>query len=197
PPKPRSVRAPALPVEPDLQWCRVCGAPDSSASAAPASSRWLLCPACLEKIRNHPQPLAGYQIVRKLGEGGMGVVYLALRAADGSLVALKTVTPAVAPTSADIARFQREASILYELDHPNIIAFRDLGEAQGQLFFAMDYVRGTDVARLLRSHGPLPVPRAVRLISQVLQALEYAHAKGFVHRDIKPSNVLVTEESGQ
>jgi serine/threonine-protein kinase len=100
----------------------------------------------------------------------------------------------MAPTPADIGRFQREAAILYELDHPNIVALRDIGEASGKFFFAMDYVFGTDAGRLLKKHGPMSVRRAVGLVCQLLQALDYAHAKGFVHRDIKPSNLLVRQE---
>ncbi len=194
-------RRPARPINLAKQSCSVCAAPVSL--AAPTATRdhgagkaALLCPACEEKIRKHPQPIAGYQIVHELGHGGLGIVYLALRTAEGTLVALKMIIPAVAPAQADIVRFRREASILYELDHPNIVAFQDMGESHGKLYFAMDYVRGTDAGRLLKNHGPMAIPRAVGLICQVLQALDYAHAKGFVHRDIKPSNILVTEEVG-
>jgi serine/threonine-protein kinase len=155
-----------------------------------------LCPSCQEKIKSQPQLIPGYQIIQELGRGSMGVVHLAIRTEDGTAVALKTITPAVAPTPADIGRFQREAQILYELDHPNIVALRDVGEANGRLFFAMDYVFGTDAGRLLKKQGvsrPMSIPRAVGLICQMLQALDYAHAKGFVHRDIKPSNILVKQ----
>jgi hypothetical protein len=178
-------------VQATVKWCRACRGP-----VMPAADGSLpgLCPACREKIRNHPQLIPGYQIIEELGRGSMGVVYMAARSEDGSVVALKTITPAVAPTAADIGRFQREASILFELDHPNIVALRDLGEANGRLFFAMDYVHGTDAGRLLKKHRavrPMSIPRAVGLVCQLLQALDYAHAKGFVHRDIKPSNILV------
>ncbi len=72
-----------------------------------------------------------------------------------------------------------------------------MGECNGQLFFAMDYVRGADAARLLKQSGPLPIGRAVRLVCDLLEALEYAHAKKFVHRDIKPANLLLTDVSGR
>src|SRR5262249_40419878 len=75
--------------------------------------------------------------------------------------------------------------------------FREMGESNGQLYFAMDYVPGTDAGRLLKAHGPLPAGRAVALVCQLLEALEYAHAKGYVHRDIKPANLLVTEIGGR
>ena len=156
-----------------------------------------LCPACRSRIGKHLQPIPGYQIVRELGQGGMGAVYQALRLSDGGLVALKTIKPAVDPTQAEINRFLREARILSELDHPNIVAFHEMGESNGLLYFAMDYVSGSDAAQLLRKHrGPLPIARAVNLVCQVLQALDYAHAKGFVHLDVKPSNMLVTHEEG-
>jgi serine/threonine-protein kinase len=152
-----------------------------------------LCDKCSNLMRNHSQPITGYRIVRELGRGSMGVVYLALDE-TGSPVALKTIVPVVTPSDTQLARFQREAQILYDLDHPNIVAFRDLGECKGTLYFAMDYVLGTDAGKLLKHLGPLPVRRAAGLICQLLQALEYAHAKGFVHRDIKPSNILVRAE---
>ncbi len=157
-----------------------------------------LCPACRGRIGSHLQPIPGYQVVRELGRGGMGVVYQAIRAADGGLVALKTIKPAVDPTPAEMDRFLREAHILSELDHPNIVAFHELGESSGLLYFVMDYVAGTDGAHLLKQHrGPLPIARAVDLVCQLLRALDYAHAKGFVHLDVKPSNMLVTQEGGR
>ena len=146
---------------------------------------------------DYPQPVPGYRVVRELGRGGMGVVYEARRAVDGRLVALKTIKPAVEPSPADIERFLREAQILSELDHPNIVSFHEMGESQGLLYFAMDHVAGTDAAQLLRQHGgPLPVALAVDLVCQLLRALDYAHAKGFVHRDVKPANMLVSQEGG-
>jgi serine/threonine-protein kinase len=145
-------------------------------------------------------PLAavpGYRVVREVGRGGMGIVYEAVRHADGTRVALKTVVPAVVASRAQVERFLREARILCQLDHPHVVAFREMGEDAGLLFFAMDYVEGTDGARLLKRHGPLPVRTAVRMTCQLLSALEYAHDKGFVHRDIKPANLLVAEEGGK
>jgi eukaryotic-like serine/threonine-protein kinase len=177
--------------------CRICASVISPVTRASsrdpiASDPLGLCPACQRQILNQSQPIPGYQVVRELGHGGMGVVYLAIRSADDRLVALKTVIPAVAGSRVQLERFLREASILRALDHPHIVAFHEMGVASGQLYFAMDYVRGVDAAQLLRSHGPLPISRAVRLVCQLLEALDYAHGKGFVHRDVKPSNMLVT-----
>jgi serine/threonine-protein kinase len=137
--------------------------------------------------------IPGYQVERKLGEGGMGTVWLARHESDGSLVAIKTIKPAAVPEHAAIQRFLREAAILQRLRHPHIVAFRGEGEAGGLLYFVMDYVPGRDARWLVQEHGPLPVGRAVRLVCQMLEGLAYAHALGFVHRDIKPANLLVTE----
>ena len=133
----------------------------------------------------------GYRILEELGRGGMGVVYRAIREADGSEVALKAITPQGSATRRNIDRFLREASILMRLEHPNIVRFRDLGSAGRKLFFTMDYVPGTDAQRLLTERGKWSLRSAVRMISEVLIGLAYAHEAGFVHRDIKPANILL------
>lgn len=133
----------------------------------------------------------GYRIEKELGRGGMGVVYLATREADNAEVALKSITPQGAVTRRNVDRFLREASILMRLDHPNIVRFRDLGTADGKLFFTMDYVPGTDAQSLLQERGKWSVRSAVRTMLEVLNGLAYAHDQGFVHRDIKPANILL------
>jgi serine/threonine-protein kinase len=185
--------------------CRVCAAPVMGIGSATSGEHTMadadaipLCPSCRELIRAHPQSIPGYQIVRELGRGGMGVVYLAIRVVDGGVVALKTIKPAIAASKVETERFLREAQILSELDHPNIVSFHEMGETDGVFHFAMNYVKGIDAARLQKQQrGPLPIARAVGLVCQLLQALDYAHAKGFVHRDIKPANMLVTQEGGR
>jgi serine/threonine-protein kinase len=109
---------------------------------------------------------------------------------------VKTIKPAVAGTSKQIDRFLREADILRALRHPNIVAFREMGDAAGTLYFAMDYVPGRNAGEILQAEGPMGVSRAVRLMCPVLEALDFAHSQGFVHRDVKPANVLVTDEGG-
>jgi serine/threonine-protein kinase len=167
---------------------RVALDPGPEAAAEPAPVPETIVPA--DPAR--PPAIPGYRIEREIGRGGMGVVYLAHREADGTRVALKTVAPAAAGNPKQVERFLREADILRRLDHANIVAFREMGQAAGRLYFAMDYVEGTSAGRLLKKRGPLAVAPAVRVMCQVLSALEYAHARGFVHRDIKPGNVLVT-----
>jgi serine/threonine-protein kinase len=162
---------------------------DISAAPAPAADP--------DAVRRAPPAVPGYQVLRELGHGSLGVTYLAVRASDGATVSLKVVTPAVAATRAVLERFLRAAAPLRALDHPRIIPLREMGETNGRLFFVSDHVPGKDTAGLLRSHGgPLPVERAVGLVCQLLEALEHAHARGLVHGDLKPGNVLVTGEGG-
>jgi serine/threonine-protein kinase len=180
---------------PGLNVCEGCGGPlAGSAFPVPTLTQpraALLCAACQDRARDLPQPLPGWQLLRKLGQGGLGVVYLALRPGDG-LAAVKMIAPAVSGSPAQVERFVREAEILRQLHHPHIVAFREIGQAGDELYFVMDYVRGCDAGHLVKTAGPLAVPRAVALTCQLLEALEYAHARQFVHRDVKPANLLVS-----
>ncbi len=169
--------------------------PTCSAALPPGSDK--LCPVCRDAATRLEQPIPGYRIVRELGRGSMGIVSLALRESDGRAYALKTIIPSVAANHATIERFLREARILRQLQHPNIVGLRDEGEIDGTLFFAMDYVPGTDASKLLRKEGPLEVKRALRLVCPMLEALAHAHDRQFVHRDVKPSNLLVAQIRGK
>jgi serine/threonine-protein kinase len=157
-----------------------------------------LCPACWDRFHDNPQPIDGFGLLKQLGQGGMGIVYLAARLSDGALVALKILIKDEAATSRDVARFLREAQILRNLDHPHITRFLDLSESRGRLYLVMEYVPGIDAGRWLKQRGsPLLDQRAVEWTCQSLEALQYAHELGFVHRDIKPSNILVVDADGQ
>jgi hypothetical protein len=143
------------------------------------------------------EPLAaiavpGYRLLRGLGEGGMGTVWLA-EGRDGQLCAIKLMRPELALDRRICARFRRETAHLRDLQHRYIVGFRDAGNAAGLLYLVMEYVSGPSLAKLLRDQGPFDVPRAVRLIGHVLEALACSHAAGVVHRDVKPSNILITE----
>jgi eukaryotic-like serine/threonine-protein kinase len=145
---------------------------------------------------DHPR-FPGFRIERRLGEGSTGVVHLARREADDVPVALKERRPGFVSNTAAIGQFLREATILRQLEHPNIVRFHEIGFASGRLYFAMEYVEGTTVAETLKAQGPFSIPTVAGLACQLLRALDYAHAKGFVHRDIKPANILTTKKNGR
>jgi eukaryotic-like serine/threonine-protein kinase len=136
----------------------------------------------------------GFQTVRIVGKGGMGVVYEAISIEDRKRVAIKTLIPKIEVTERDLQLFQREADILKDLVHPNIVRFRSIHHADGEIYMVMDFVDGPTADQLLASlNAPLSPTRAVGLAIQLLEALRYAHELGYVHRDVKPSNLLITK----
>jgi serine/threonine-protein kinase len=139
----------------------------------------------------------GYEIKRLIGEGGMGTVYLARRNSDGREVALKLVMPESALGPLALTLFLREVSVLSQLDHPRIIRFHEIGEAQGQFYIVMEYVPAIDLRVLMdRASESERVALACSVIADALDGLGYAHDRGIVHRDFKPSNLLVNWEEG-
>jgi ABC-type transport system substrate-binding protein len=139
---------------------------------------------------------AGYHVLSQLGEGGMGIVYLAEHIGLGRKVALKLLPPQLASDPRFRERFIRESRTAASLDHPNVIPIYEAGEADGRLFLAMRYVDGTDLNRILHDQGRLEPTRALRILKQVAGALDAAHERGLVHRDVKPANVMLTAGSG-
>jgi WD40 repeat protein/tRNA A-37 threonylcarbamoyl transferase component Bud32 len=137
--------------------------------------------------------LGGYRLESVIARGGMGVVYLAEHRRLERQVALKVLAPELAESDGFRERFLQESRIAAGLNHPNVIPIHDAGEADGVLFIAMRYVEGVDLADLIDRDGPLPVTRALAIVSQVAGALDAAHARGLVHRDVKPGNVLIAE----
>lgn len=134
-----------------------------------------------------------YRVLRTLGEGGMGRVYLAEHVRMGRMSAVKVMSPALAPTPEAISRFNREASNASRINHPNVAAIYDFGETEdGTLYLAMEYVEGRTLTAILREGGPLIPARAAELAGQIADGLHAAHHLGIVHRDLKPDNVLVT-----
>jgi formylglycine-generating enzyme required for sulfatase activity/predicted Ser/Thr protein kinase len=138
--------------------------------------------------------LAGrYALVRELGQGGMGAVFLGKDAKLGREVAIKVLPPT---TRAYLGseRFQREVQLVARLSHPHIVPLFEADEVDGFLFYVMEYVEGESLAQRLARQGPLPFDEAIRIIAEVGDALQYAHEHGIVHRDIKPANILLSGE---
>ena len=142
---------------------------------------------------------AGYTIVRLLGSGGMGEVYLAQHPRLPRRDALKVLPVSVSADNEYRQRFNREADIAAALWHPHIVGVHDRGEFDGQIWISMDYVDGTDAGRTLRERYPDGMPRAevVATVTAVAQAVDYAHERDLLHRDVKPANILLAyPESG-
>jgi serine/threonine-protein kinase len=143
------------------------------------------------------QEIGGYAVTGRIGEGGMGAVYLAEERATGRPVALKILLSEMAGNEEFRRRFERESEYASSLNHPNIVRVHEFGEANGVAYMAMEYVPGKDLTAELAG-GPLTPERTIEILEQVASALDAVHATGLYHRDVKPANVLVgeDEESG-
>jgi serine/threonine-protein kinase len=133
-----------------------------------------------------------YQIIQPLGEGGMAAVYKAYQPSMDRMVALKVLPRQFATLPDFVARFQQEVRVLARLQHPHILPVFDYGVSNGYSYIVMPYIEAGTVATLLRGQ-PLPMPQVLSIISQVGEALDYAHTRGLLHRDVKPSNILINE----
>ena len=136
-----------------------------------------------------------YRIIKQIGRGGMADVYLAKDLIlDGEEVAVKVLRTNYQTDPIAVARFQREARAMADLDHPHIVRITDIGEEEGQQYLAMEYVAGLDLKRYIKEHYPLSNEEAVRIMGQILLAMRLAHTRGIVHRDLKPQNILLTPD---
>lgn len=145
--------------------------------------------------------LGRYEVVRELGKGAMGVVYLAKDPLIGRLVALKTIRPASAVDDDEAKEFQqrflREAQAAGILSHPAIVTVHDIGQdaESGVSFIAMEYVEGQNLKEFLSQGKSMPPAEVAEILAQIAEALDFAHAKGIVHRDVKPANIMLCGES--
>jgi len=174
------------------QVCHRCGASYEGAA----------CHLCGDTLLSHPvkDPLIGkvfagrYKILRKLGQGGMGAVYLAEQVGIGHRVALKLLNQQLAGHEEIIQRFMNEAKSYARIAHPHAVAFHEFGQdAEGNLFISTEYIEGPDLKKYLVERGRLPPGDAFEVILQIADALEHAHQQGVIHRDLKPENVIVRE----
>ena len=132
-----------------------------------------------------------YRIAEKLGEGGMAAVYRAIDTRLKHSVAVKVIIPGIAVEQTFRTRFEREARVLSQLSHPNIVGIIDYGEHNHTPFFVMEYLSGGTLSQKIGQ--PIPYQEAARLLLPIAQALAHAHKQGIVHRDIKPANILFSE----
>jgi eukaryotic-like serine/threonine-protein kinase len=172
--------------------CLNCGIPAKAEASRPDAKLSYVCDDCREKLRKNPQPIPNYQMLRVLGQGGMGSVMLARSVIDGRAVAVKTLLPEVAVSEQSLKRFMREIEVSSSLQHPNIVGYIEHGTHNGIVYLVTEYVMGMDASKLAKHRGGrLDYREVVAIIEQTLAALDFAHRKGFVHRDIKEQNILV------
>jgi serine/threonine-protein kinase len=138
-----------------------------------------------------------FQILQKIGSGGMGAVYRASQPAMNRMVAVKILHPKLANRKDLVSRFRREARAMSHLTHPNTVKVLLYGELEdGSLYIVMEYLEGRNLNQVVRKEGPLPVERAIPVLIQVCGALQEAHLQGIVHRDLKPENIFLSTNGG-
>ncbi|HJW09733.1 MAG TPA: serine/threonine-protein kinase, partial [Holophagaceae bacterium] len=143
-----------------------------------------------------PKRLGRFEILRPLGEGGMGQVYLAKDPTIGREVAIKVINTELVKGGRGRERFIHEAKAAGSLSHPNLITIHEFGEDEGVLFLVMEYLPGQDLSVFLRNHS-ISQEEALEICAQICDGLASAHERGIFHRDVKPSNVRVRRESGR
>ncbi len=172
--------------------CLNCGNRAEAEASRPDAKLSFLCDECRESLKKNPQSIPNYQMIRILGQGGMGSVMLARSEKDGRPVAIKTLLPEVAVSEQSLKRFMREIEVAASLQHPHIVGYIEHGTHKGVVYLVTEFAAGMDASKLARHRGgKLHYREVVQIIEQTLAALEFAHSRGFVHRDIKEQNILV------
>jgi len=173
--------------------CLNCGRAEQAQASQPDEQLSFLCEDCRVELKNAPQPIPGYDMVKVLGRGGMGCVMLGRNQKTGAAVAIKTLLPEFAVSDKAMRRFMREIDVAASLKHPSIVEFIDRGVHNGVVYLVTEFIDGADAARLADARGGrLPPNVTLEIISQALDALSYAHAQGYIHRDVKDQNILVS-----
>jgi serine/threonine protein kinase/DNA-binding NarL/FixJ family response regulator len=168
-------------------------APDGNAAAQRLVASGKLTPFQADAVRERRFEglvIGNYEVLDRLGQGGVGTVFKARHRRMRRIVALKILSKNVAQSEQFIKRFQREVEAISRLNHPNIIIAHDADESEVGPYLVMEFVDGRDLASEVQEHGPMPVREALACIVQAAWALEYAHGQGIIHRDIKPANLL-------
>jgi TolB-like protein/tetratricopeptide (TPR) repeat protein/predicted Ser/Thr protein kinase len=177
---------------PDAANCRRCGARLDSAPDNPPSAGATLDYSTPQTIAAKGRVLAGrFEVQEEIGSGGMGTVYRVLDRKINEEMALKVLRPGIVPESKAVERFKNELRLARRVSHKNVCRLYDLHEETGTLFITMEYVRGEDLATLIRRQGRLSAGRAVALASQIAEGLAQAHKLGVIHRDLKPRNIMI------
>jgi serine/threonine protein kinase/formylglycine-generating enzyme required for sulfatase activity len=179
--------------------CPQCGKTyEGEQEVCPDDNRFLI-----DEAASRLDPLLGtiladrYQIVKKVGQGGMGAIYKAVHTRMDRICALKLLTSISGHDEAALARFNREAKMASRIDNPHAVIIYDYGEAVGGIpYLAMEFIDGKPLSHLLASEKVLSPDRVVRITNQIAEALSAAHAMGIVHRDLKPDNIMLTQKGG-
>ena len=194
-------------MKPDNLLCPLCQAKIKYDSVHEGSR--LRCPECKtvfdpsDQIANQAstgsdalvgQQLGNYEIIRKIGQGGMGTVYEAVQGGLDRRVALKVLSQKLVSDEAFVRRFQQEARAAALLEHPNIVSVYEIAQEGGTLFFSMPFIEGESLLKRIKREGPVPVDEALSIMDNVIDALEFAYGRGIIHRDIKPDNILLSTD---
>jgi|GEM_PF-2441495 len=175
--------------------CLTCGGPlDPQTGVCPQCVTYAKTPSAPSAPSTAPQgppEIPGYKILDKIGEGGMGALYLAEESTLGRRVAIKVISHRIAGDAMSTARFLREARTLATIEHPHVVRVYSFGEVNGSPYLVMEYVEGETLAQRLGRAGRLPIDESLRMTRQIVEALEAAWERKIVHRDIKPSNILL------